>query len=77
MSYSFQLPEDDPFCECKYDKVHDRMDREDCPYHCDTADDSEPAIERKPPARISGVPGIKNAQTSRSRRGEGPLATKR
>jgi hypothetical protein len=22
-------------CECRYDEVHDRMDREDCSLHCD------------------------------------------
>jgi hypothetical protein len=33
------LPERDPFCECKYDQVRDRMDREDWPFHCDVPDD--------------------------------------
>lgn len=58
MSYSFRLPEEDPICECRYDEVHDRMDREDCPFHCDMVDDPEPArefsVERKPPAMIAG-----------------------
>ena len=39
MSYSFRLPEEDQICECKYDAVRDRMDREDCPFHCDVTDD--------------------------------------
>ena len=59
MSYSFRLPEEDPVCECKYDKVHDQMDREDCPFHCEMADDPEPArefsVERKPPASVARV----------------------
>jgi len=28
MSYSFRLPGEDPTCECKYDALRDRMDRE-------------------------------------------------
>jgi hypothetical protein len=59
MSYSFRLPEEDSICECKYDEVRDRMDREDCPFHCDMADDSEPAHEfsvgRKPPTSVTHV----------------------
>jgi hypothetical protein len=54
MSYSFRLPEDDLACECKYDEIHDRMDREDCPFHSDLVDDAEPAsalyVDRKRPA---------------------------
>lgn len=60
MSYSLRLPEEDPICECRYDEVHDRMDREDCPFHCDMTDDPEPArefyVERKPPASVTRVP---------------------
>ena len=59
MSYSFRLPEEDLICECKYDEVHDRMDREDCPFHCEMADDPEPerefSVERKPPASVARV----------------------
>ena len=56
MSFSFRLPEeDDPVCECRYDEIHDRMDREDCPFHCDLVD-AEPAevleADRKPPASV-------------------------
>lgn len=60
MSYSFRLPEEDPVCECRYDEVHDRMDRDDCPFHCDMVDDPEPAddflVVRKPPARQYQMP---------------------
>jgi hypothetical protein len=53
VSFSFRLPEDDPVCECFYDEFRDRMDREDCPFHCDMVD-TEPAkvreADRKPPA---------------------------
>lgn len=40
MSYSFQEPEEQPVCECKYDEFHDRMDRDDCPFHADMIDDT-------------------------------------
>jgi hypothetical protein len=59
VSFSFQLPEEDPVCECKYDEAHDRMDREDCHFHCDVAEDPELAdiwpAERKPPALFLGA----------------------
>jgi hypothetical protein len=55
MSFSFRLPEEDPVCECRYDEIHDRMDREACPFHCDIVDD-EPAVvlegDRKPPKSV-------------------------
>jgi hypothetical protein len=57
MSFSFRLPEEDPICECKYDDVHDRMDREDCAFHCDIIEDAKPAnalpAPRKPPLSIA------------------------
>ena len=57
MSYSMLEPEWPQVCECKYDEVRDRMDREDCPFHCDMVDDPEPAevlpAERKPPASVA------------------------
>ena len=60
MSFSFRLPEDDPVCECKYDEIRDRMDRENCPFHCAIVEDTEPAevrdTDRKPPASV-GVAG--------------------
>ena len=43
MSLSFRLPEEEPVCECKYDDLHDRMDREDCPFHCDMVEGNQPA----------------------------------
>jgi hypothetical protein len=58
MSYSFRLPEEEPICECKYNEVHDRMDRDDCPFHCDMVENSEQEsqapTERKPP--LSSAP---------------------
>jgi len=57
MSFSFRLPEENPVCECRYDEIHDRMDREGCPFHCDTAEDTETAGlshgDRKPPASLA------------------------
>jgi len=70
MSFSFRLPEDDPICECNYDEIHDRMDRDDCPFHCDIADD-EPAAalegDRKPPVSV-GVASEKVASGVADRR---------
>lgn len=59
MSFGFQLPEEDARCECKYDEIHDRMDRDDCPFHCDEVED-HPHVGvlqtvRKPAASDSGV----------------------
>jgi hypothetical protein len=57
VSYSMQEPEWAPVCECKYDEVHDRMDREDCVLHCDMVDDPEPPLANqitfKKPATIA------------------------
>jgi hypothetical protein len=57
MSFSFRLPEEDPVCECKYDEVHDCMDREDCPFHCHLVEDTQtagvPQAERKPAASVA------------------------
>jgi len=55
VSYSMLEPESEPYCECRYDPVNDRMDREDCFFHCDMEEEScQPAEEqpvlRKPPA---------------------------
>jgi hypothetical protein len=70
MSFSFRLPEDDPVCECRYDEIRDRMDREDCPFHCDIVD-AEPAgvleAARKPPASV-GLTDKKIASAFEDRR---------
>ena len=73
MSFSFQLPEEDLVCECKYDEIRDRMDREDCPFHGDILEGDPTEIlrtDRKPPASapskervqqvVSGVADRKN-----------------
>ena len=53
MSYSFREPEEPAICECKYDEMRDRMDREDCPFHCDLLEDTREmealCTERKRP----------------------------
>ena len=41
MSYSFRLPEEEPICECRRDEGRQRMDRDDCHFHCDLPE--EPA----------------------------------
>jgi hypothetical protein len=49
-------PDWPPVCECKYDEVHDTVDREGCLLHCDIQDDPEPAENRivpKKPATIA------------------------
>ena len=48
MSFSFRLPEDDPVCECKYDPQLDRMDREDCPFHCQMVEEQPVALGGRP-----------------------------
>jgi hypothetical protein len=40
-------------CECKYDEVRDKMDRDDCRLHCDIEDDvslprESPNVLKKP-----------------------------
>jgi len=58
VSYSMIEPEWDPICECRYDPVHDTMDREDCFFHCDMVEEvaqpedqalEPPAPEHQPP----------------------------
>ncbi len=49
MSYSMQEPEWPPVCECKYDEIHDRVDREECLLH----DDMEEKISPPPENRIT------------------------
>jgi hypothetical protein len=34
-------------CECRYDEVHDRMDREDCCLHCDLEEEISEPQERQ------------------------------
>jgi hypothetical protein len=67
MSYSFQLPEQDLNCECKYDAVRDRMDREDCPCHCDIVDDPVDEVRAETPgARPPTFPICKNQAAFRA-----------
>jgi hypothetical protein len=65
MSFSFRLPEDDPVCQCKYDEAHDRMDKEDCAFHCDMVEDSASTTvlpaERKPPVSILRTTGTQKS----------------
>ena len=57
VSYSFQEPEWPPVCECKYDEIHDRMDREDCLLHGDMEEKLYAPLENritfKKPATIA------------------------
>ena len=57
VSYSMQEPEWPPVCECKYDEVRDRVDREDCLLHCDVDDEVSSPLENqitfKKPATIA------------------------
>jgi len=48
VSYSMLEPESGPACECRYDPVHDRMDREDCFFHCDMEEEA-PIVAETPP----------------------------
>lgn len=53
-----QEPEWPPVCECKYDEVRDRMDRDDCLLHCDVDDDlllsQESPVAVKKPVTVAG-----------------------
>jgi len=57
VSYSMQEPDWPPVCECKYDEVQDRVDREDCLLHCNMEDEISPPPARhiafKKPAKIA------------------------
>jgi len=59
MSWSMREPEEPPVCECKYDQAHDRMDREDCHFHCDLVDLPEQELHsihaRKPPSPTASL----------------------
>jgi hypothetical protein len=61
LSFSFREPEEPATCECKYDEIHDRMDREDCPFHFDLLDDTtdidELCKERKRPTAEDAIAG--------------------
>ena len=48
MSYSFQLPEEEPICECRWDEVRQCMDRDDCHFHFDLTQDSAEVKEIEP-----------------------------
>jgi hypothetical protein len=56
VSFSMIEPEWEPICECKYDPVLDKMDREDCFFHCDMEEQGppieEPEVILKKPAAI-------------------------
>jgi hypothetical protein len=47
LSYSMQEPEWPPVCECKYDEVQDRVDREDCLLHDDMEEKYSPPLENR------------------------------
>jgi hypothetical protein len=65
MSYSMREPESEPVCECCYDPLHDRMDRDNCFFHCDMGEDgfapleslpSEVTIPQQPPYEYPAPP---------------------
>jgi len=57
MSYCMLEPEWDPICECKYDPVLDKMDREDCLFHCDMEEHGPAVIEDEPETGRRKPPG--------------------
>ena len=68
MSYSIREPEEPAICECRYDAIHDRMDREDCPYHFDLPDDTSEMEELCPERKRPGVePDIGDASKRRTK----------
>ena len=58
MSYSMLEPESEPVCECRYDEVRDRIDRDDCSVHWELREEASRAeplskkqtVRRKPAA---------------------------
>jgi hypothetical protein len=53
MSFSMIEPDEPMDCECRYDEIRDRMDRDDCPFHCDLPEDDEVRpTQRKPATRV-------------------------
>jgi len=48
-------PESEPICECRYDPVHDRMDREDCFFHCDMKEEGPISAEQLPPGEQTEI----------------------
>ena len=58
MSFSMLEPEEAPVCECRYDETRDRMDRDDCPFHCGFTNDLDSTemleLEQKRPTRDLG-----------------------
>ena len=47
VSYSMPEPEWPPVCECKYDEIHDKVDREDCLLHGNMEEKSSLPIENR------------------------------
>lgn len=46
-------PDDPPECECRYDEIRDRMDRDNCHFHRDPPQDDEVReAQRKPATRV-------------------------
>jgi hypothetical protein len=33
-------PDEEPRCECRYNRARDAMDRDDCAFHCDLIEES-------------------------------------
>ena len=66
MSYSFREPEEPAVCECKYDPINDRMDCEDCRFHCDPVEDP-PEIEVLRPERKRPKVVVKPGETREPR----------
>jgi len=63
MSFSFREPEEPCVCECKYDALRDRMDRDDCPFHCDLVDASAEVEVRAAKSQSSNV-GVKKDEAA-------------
>jgi hypothetical protein len=49
MSYSMQEPDWPPYCECRYDEVHDTVDSEDCLLHFDMEEGTIPLLKKRQP----------------------------
>jgi hypothetical protein len=69
VSYRMEEPEWPRLCECRYDEVHDRMDREDCCLHCDR----EEAMATEPELPVAIKKPIAAKAIRRMRRLELPI----
>ena len=72
MSYSFRLPEEEPICECRWDEIRQRMDRDDCHFHFDVPEEpvevSEAEIEEAVSRQVDSADRRNNDENTTKRK---------